>query len=318
MTGNMTSDGKVLAVCTSEQKGVVKSPRDFVDVKKAWGIVDDAHAGNWHRQVSLLAKEDSDLMQKINGEDYAPGAFAENILTEGIGLTSLPVGSILDVGDGVRLEISQKGKTCHDGCEIKKKTGDCIMPRCGIFTKVLEGGRIKPGDEIKIVSTYRFAVVVVSTSCFENKRVDTAGDEVIKILKIYKFNPMYKTIVPDDKTAIKKELLSLSSNRTNPCHIIFTVGGTGLSPDDVTPDATEDIIEKRVPGIPELMREGGSKKTLRSYLSRATAGIRSNSLIINLPGSLNGASESVATIMPILSHALRMMSGDHYHHEINK
>lgn len=312
MTGNIK--GKVLAVCTSKTKGVVKTPQDYVDIKKAWGIVDDAHAGNWHRQVSLLAKEDAEIMEKINNESYPAGAFAENILTSGLNLTSLPLGTIIDIGSSVRLEITQKGKTCHTGCEIKKKTGDCIMPRCGIFTKVLEGGRVRPGDEINIVSTYRFAIVVVSTSCTKGERIDTAGEEVAKILKMYKFNPMYKVVVPDDKTAIKKELLELSSNKANPCHLILTVGGTGLSPDDVTPDATEDILERRVPGIPELMRASAAKSTQRSYLSRGVAGIRSNTLIINLPGSLRGASESVASIVPVLPHALRMMAGEHYHH----
>lgn len=136
------------AVCVSHKKGIVKKEQEGIELKKAWGIEDDAHAGDWHRQVSLLAGESIDQVKEILPA-LKNGAFAENIITRGIDLTILGIGSKLRLGDGVLLEITQIGKECHNsGCAIKKATGDCIMPREGVFAKVLEGGKVVPGDDI--------------------------------------------------------------------------------------------------------------------------------------------------------------------------
>lgn len=140
--------GQVEAVCTSDKKGVVKKERDGIELKASWGIEGDAHAGDWHRQVSLLAGERIDDVKKIL-PGLARGAFAENIITRGVDLASLGIGSKLRLGESVVLEITQIGKECHDsGCAIKKATGDCIMPREGLFARVLEGGRVSAGDTI--------------------------------------------------------------------------------------------------------------------------------------------------------------------------
>ena len=142
--------GIIKAVCISRETGTVKHPVDRIILKKNHGIEGDAHAGNWHRQVSLLADESVDKMrQKI--PDIAPGAFAENILTSGIVLSKLPVGTRLKIGSAV-LEVTQIGKECHRDCEIRQQTGDCIMPREGVFAVVLEDGVVKPGDEIIVVT----------------------------------------------------------------------------------------------------------------------------------------------------------------------
>ena len=139
---------KVLAVCISEHKGTVKHPVEQVQLVEDHGIVSDAHAGNWHRQVSLLADES---IAKMRGKypDIPVGAFAENILTEGIILNDLPIGTRLRIADAL-LEVTQIGKECHADCAIRKQVGDCVMPREGIFAKVLEGGIIKAGDEIMV------------------------------------------------------------------------------------------------------------------------------------------------------------------------
>ena len=141
---------KVLAVCISEQKGVQKHPVERASLQVNHGIVGDAHAGNWHRQVSLLATES---VQKVQARIHFPlkaGDFAENILTEGIVLYELPVGTRLRIGP-VLTEVTQIGKECHKGCAIRQLTGDCVMPREGIFVKVLEPGEVKPGDEIVVL-----------------------------------------------------------------------------------------------------------------------------------------------------------------------
>ena len=139
---------EVIAVCISEKKGTVKHPVPHIDVRVHHGIVGDAHAGNWHRQISLLADESVDTMRAL-GLTLSPGAFAENILTRGIELKTLPIGTRLRVGDAL-LEVTQIGKECHNDCEIKKTTGKCVMPTEGIFAVVVEEGRIQSGDRITI------------------------------------------------------------------------------------------------------------------------------------------------------------------------
>ena len=141
---------KVSAVCISEIKGTVKTPVPEIFVKIDHGVVGDAHAGQWHRQVSLLADESVDkLREKM--PDLDAGVFAENILTHGLCLYELPIGTKLRTGDAL-LEVTQIGKECHNsGCAIKRQTGDCVMPREGIFALVLEEGVIKPGDSIEVI-----------------------------------------------------------------------------------------------------------------------------------------------------------------------
>ena len=143
--------GTVEAVCTSTKKGMVKKEQPSVHLKEAWGIDGDAHAGDWHRQVSLLAAESIEQVKEVL-PTLKKGAFAENIITRGIDLSRIGIGSKLQVGSQVVLEITQIGKECHNnGCVIKKTTGDCIMPREGIFAKVVTGGSVSAGDEIEIL-----------------------------------------------------------------------------------------------------------------------------------------------------------------------
>ena len=139
----------VVAVCISEQKGTQKHEVPEIQLKIDHGIVGDAHGGNWHRQVSLLAQESVEKMKAVF-PDIPVGAFAENILTEGLTLYTLPVGTRLRVGE-VLLEVTQIGKECHAHCAIRQQVGDCVMPREGIFTIVLEEGTIRAGDAITVL-----------------------------------------------------------------------------------------------------------------------------------------------------------------------
>jgi MOSC domain-containing protein YiiM len=141
----------VEAICISKKKGIVKKAVDNATFKENWGITGDAHGGKWHRQVSLLSGESIDrVKEKLPG--LRDGAFAENIITRGIDLTAIQVGDRLQVGDSVILEITQIGKKCHnDGCAIKKATGDCIMPKEGLFAVVATGGTISNADQIQVM-----------------------------------------------------------------------------------------------------------------------------------------------------------------------
>lgn len=142
----------VEAVCISEKKGMVKREQAEVVLKTEWGMENDAHAGDWHRQVSLLAGESIDNVKKIL-PTLKNGAFAENLITRGIDLTTLKIGDRLQVGAEVILEITQIGKECHNqGCVIKKTTGDCIMPREGLFARVVSGGSARPGDVLMVLA----------------------------------------------------------------------------------------------------------------------------------------------------------------------
>jgi len=141
----------VVAVCISAEKGQRKTPVDAVELRENHGIVGDAHAGEWHRQVSLLATESIAKMRAL-GLDVDSGDFAENITTRGIDLVSLPVGTRLAVGDTV-LEVSQIGKECHTRCAIYHQAGDCVMPKEGIFARVIKGGAVSAGTAILLLDS---------------------------------------------------------------------------------------------------------------------------------------------------------------------
>ncbi|WP_036729540.1 MOSC domain-containing protein [Peptoniphilus mikwangii] len=140
---------RVVSVSISKEKGTKKIPVSYIEIKKDHGIIGDAHAGNWHRQISLLGIESLNKM-KLKFPNLSAGDFAENILTEGIELYNLSVGTVLEIGN-TKIEVTQIGKECHKGCEIRKITGDCVMPREGIFGIVLKEGKIFPGDSINFI-----------------------------------------------------------------------------------------------------------------------------------------------------------------------
>ncbi len=148
------TEPRVVSINRSEQKGTVKDPIPSGEFVVNHGLKEDAHAGDWHRQVSLLGLESYDKMTDEKGERLPRGSFAENLTTEGIRLYELPIGTVLQIGETIQ-EVTQIGKQCHTGCQIKSLVGDCVMPREGIFTKVLAGGVIREKDPIRIIRAGR-------------------------------------------------------------------------------------------------------------------------------------------------------------------
>jgi MOSC domain-containing protein YiiM len=146
-----TTKGRIKAISISEKRGTQKPNVPEAELKTDFGIVGDAHAANWHRQVSLLAIESIDKMI-AKGANVSPGNFAENITTEGIELLELSIGSKLRLGENVELEITQFGKECHSRCAIFEQVGDCVMPREGVFGKVIKAGLINVGDVIEVIA----------------------------------------------------------------------------------------------------------------------------------------------------------------------
>ena len=142
--------GTIIATCISDRKGIQKRQVPEIELRVGLGIPGDAHAGNWHRQVSLLAEESVDEMRSL-GFDLPPGAFAENLLTRGLELKTFPVGTVLRAGTAL-LAVTQIGKECHNDCAIKQTAGRCVMPTDGIFAVVLKDGAVSPGDDISVVS----------------------------------------------------------------------------------------------------------------------------------------------------------------------
>ncbi len=143
-----TMKGEVVAVCISIEVGTRKKPVAEARVIEDFGIEGDAHARKWHRQISLLAEEDAQSMRDM-GADIKPGDFAENLLIRGMAVSRIPVGTRIGVGTEVVLEVTQIGKACHSECEIARQVGTCVMPKKGIFAKVLKGGVVRPGDEAR-------------------------------------------------------------------------------------------------------------------------------------------------------------------------
>lgn len=295
---------EIIAVCTSPEKGQRKKNIGESMLIKDMGLEKDAHAGFAHRQVSLLAEESiAKMLEK--GLDVGPGDFAENLTTRDIDLPNLPIGTRLQVGSAAILRVSQIGKECHDRCAIYYQAGDCVMPREGIFAEVLQGGIVKVGDRIDVKVPYTFAVITASDKGSCGEREDLSGPALAEILKPWG-EVIEQVIVPDDRSALSKTMRDIVNRGVD---AIFTTGGTGLSPRDVTPEATLEIIDRQVPGIPEAIRHATAAATEKAMLSRGIAGISGKTLIVNLPGSPKAVAECMDVIRPVLDHALETVSG---------
>ena len=298
--------GRVIAVCLSELRGVQKKNVHRATLRENYGIEGDAHAGDWHRQVSLLSWDKVEAFRQ-RGAEVEDGAFGENLLVEGIDFKTLPVGTRFTCGE-VALEMTQIGKECHQGCAIFQKMGDCIMPREGVFARVLHGGEIGEGDRLEVsFIPFRVAVITASDAGSRGEREDRSGPAVEKMAAEAGFSVVSSQMLPDDQEMLSQAMRELCDR--NAADLILTTGGTGFSPRDVTPEATLSVIERAAPGIPEAMRYYSLQITGRAMLSRAQAGIRGGTLIVNLPGSPKAASECLSAVLPHLTHGLEILTG---------
>jgi len=304
---------KVEAICISEAKGEQKRPIEVAEFRRDSGIVGDAHTGPWHRQVSLLAAEDIETVRR-KLPDIGTGDFAENVVVSGLALSRLGLGSRLRLGSEVVLRITQIGKDCHTPCRIGRLTGDCIMPRLGLFARVEAGGHVRPGDTAEVIETVdpeRFQVVVLTISdrCSRGEAVDTAGPATAELLARGLDVNLYRIeIIPDDQAVIAERLAHYCDGHS--IDLVLTVGGTGLSPRDVTPEATRQVLERLTPGLDAAMRAASMAKTPHAMLSRGVSGARKQTLVVNLPGSERAAVENLETILPALPHGLAKLRGD--------
>ncbi len=301
---------KLLGICISEKKGTQKHEVESARLIPNHGIENDAHAGKWHRQVSLLNFEKIEEF-RAKGVDVSFGAFGENLIIDEFDFRSLPVGTRFKIGD-VLLELTQIGKECHSHCAIYHAVGDCIMPREGVFTEVLVGGDIKVGDEVLMIPpedgrAFTAAIITVSDKGALGKRVDESGPLIEEMLKDAGYDVKETLIIPDEKSQISQSLIRLSDQRQ--INLILTTGGTGFSPRDVTPEATIAVCERMADGISEAIRMNSMQYTKRAMLSRAKSGIRGKSLIVNLPGSPKAVKETLEFLIPNVRHGIEILTG---------
>ncbi|MDO4294935.1 MAG: molybdopterin-binding protein [bacterium] len=302
--------GTIHAICISDIRGIQKSEVSSIELRPNHGLVGDAHAGNWHRQVSLLSYEKIQAFRE-KGADVAFGAFGENLVVEGFDFASLPIGSLFRCGK-VLLELSQIGKECHSHCAIYQVMGDCIMPREGVFARVLEGGTLRVGDELLLEERqtplpFQAAVITLSDKGAAGERKDESGPLIASRLRAEGYEVVEELLLPDNAALLKKHLIRLADQRQ--LDLILTTGGTGFAPTDVTPEATLAVADRLAPGISEAIRAASLAITPRAMLSRGVSVIRKKSLIVNLAGSPKAVSESMDVFLSVLPHALELLRG---------
>jgi molybdenum cofactor synthesis domain-containing protein len=305
---------KIVSVNISEKKGTIKHPVEKVIIS-ASGVENDAHSGDWHRQVSMLstqsiAKSEEKAKRKIN---Y--GEFAENLTIAGMNLVATAPLDRFVIND-VELEVTQIGKKCHGStCAIFNEVGECVMPKEGIFCRVLRGGSIKPGDE----GTYEpkiFKVHVITLSDRASRGVyeDLSGKRIAELTETFfaekkrRFE-IRKTLIPDDATLLE-QLLKDSVDKYD---IIITTGGTGIGPKDFTPDVVKPMLEKEIPGIMDMIRLKYGMQKPNALVSRSVAGVTGKTLIFTLPGSVKAVEEYMTEITNMLEHLIYMLHSLEYH-----
>jgi molybdopterin adenylyltransferase len=302
---------KVLSVNISEQKGTVKKPVNEITLTHH-GVMDDAHSGPWHRQVSLLGKESFDRFAQMAGRSIAFGEFAENITTEGVELVNT---SPLDrlVGERVELEITQIGKECHGtSCAIFKEVGNCVMPKEGIFARVIKQGSLKHGDILRYVPRIlRFQVVTLSDRASQGEYEDRSGPRIVELLNQHfdkrpRKIEVERTVIPDDAANLSVLLEKASYEELD---VVITTGGTGIGPRDITVETVRPMLDKEIPGIMEMIRVKYGANKPNALLSRGVAGLMSDTLVYTLPGSVKAVNEYMEEILKTLEHLIYMRYG---------
>ena len=307
----MSKPIEITSINISEEKGTTKKPVNDAIID-SHGVVGDAHAGAWHRQVSLLAQENIDHFAVKAKRTFAPGDFAENITLRGLDLQHTSLLDRFRISE-VELEVTQLGKACHgDGCAIYREVGQCVMPKAGIFCRVLSGGSVQVGDEVKFTpKILRARVITLSDRAARKEYEDKSGPKIGEMLKTHFINTRWRAeveflILPDDAEQLQSEIKNALHEKMD---VLITTGGTGIGPRDITPEAVRPFLDKQVPGIMEHIRLKFGEKNPNALLSRAVCGVTGQTLIYTLPGSLRAVEEYMTEILKTLEHLMLMIRG---------
>ena len=310
--GNAKSTGgEVVSLNVSEKTGTIKTPVEEMTFD-ARGVVGDAHAGAWHRQVSMLAQETIDEFIEAASRPTRPGEFAENITTRGIDLATAAILDRFRIGT-VELELTQIGKKCHgDGCAIYQEVGNCVMPKQGVFCRVISPGTARAGDAIEFLPRpLRVLTITLSDRAAAGEYEDRSGPRARQILAEF-FAPgrwheqIGGLLMSDDADRLRTELTGAIDDGLD---VIFTLGGTGVGPRDVAPETVRSVCEKIVPGIMDSIRLKFAAEKPAALLSRSVAGVAGTTQIYALPGSVHAVEEYLGEILKTLEHTLCMLHG---------
>jgi len=310
-----STTGSVASVNVSVEKGTIKKPVDSVKVDRH-GLVDDAHAGPWHRQVSLLGTDSVERFSQQAGRQIAPGEFAENLTVAGIDFQRIGLLDRFVVGEGddqVELETTQIGKKCHgDSCAIYREVGACVMPHEGLFTRVIRGGTIRQGDPVEYLPfTLRADVLTLSDRAAAGDYEDRSGPAICATLAEFFAARRWRAdiqtdILPDEADRLTDRVRRATAARSS---LIITTGGTGIGPRDITPEVVRPMMDKEIPGIVEAIRIKYGEKKPGAWLSRSVAGVIGGTLVFCLPGSVRAVGEYMTEINRVLEHLLFMIRG---------
>ncbi|MHC1707023.1 MAG: molybdenum cofactor synthesis domain-containing protein [Bacteroidales bacterium] len=302
---------KIISLNISEKKGTIKTPVSSLTINKL-GVAGDAHAGNWNRQISLLGIESIQKFARNSPRGFVPGEFAENITTEGMDLFhSSPLDRFIH-GELI-LEVTQIGKKCHgDNCAIYREVGNCVMPKEGIFTRVIHAGELKEGDSLVYrPRLFKTLLITLSDRASAGEYEDKSGPLLKNLLndfcKTNAWNNRIEShIIPDDPELLRNLLLMAKEEKAD---FIFTTGGTGIGPRDITPDVVKTMIDKEIPGIMDHIRIKYGAEKPNALLTRSQCGVMGESIIFTLPGSVKAVQEYMSEILLSIKHMKYMFHG---------
>lgn len=301
----------VKSVNVSTAKGTIKKtvPSIILDHE---GVQGDAHSGSWHRQVSLLGTESIEKFSQQSHREIQFGEFAENITTQGELLYKMnPLDTLSN--PEITLEITQIGKKCHgDNCSIFREVGNCVMPKEGIFARVIRGGVLKAGDKLEFRKRiFKIAVITLSDRASKGEYKDLSGEILSTRIKSHfesnnRSLDVQRILLPDEREKLEKQFKELVSGNTD---LIFTTGGTGIGPRDIVPEVINPLLDKEIPGIMDMIRSKYGQQNPAALLSRSVAGIKEKSIVFTLPGSPKAVEEYISEILLLLDHTILMLNG---------
>ena len=303
--------GKIDSINISVAKGTEKTeiPSCIVTMK---GIEGDAHAGLWHRQISVLDKSSIDNFSNEKDIELSPGAFGENLVIDGIDLKKVSVLDRFITGE-VELEVTQIGKKCHgDACSIFRRTGECIMPKVGLFTRVIKEGSINKGQSVELVERkLKFHIITLSDRAFSGEYPDESGPMIEKMVHDFFSNLRWhlqieKSIIPDEPELLKTMLIK---DREDQVDFVITTGGTGIGPRDITPEVVLSLADMTIPGIMDHIRLVYGKDHPSALISRSVATVMGKTIVFTLPGSVKAVREYTQELQKNFEHLILMLHG---------